>query len=432
VFNYQKIPLQCILMAASASLTASASTTVKAMEKDYHDNPLFRNFIICLKTPKTKKLYSHFLDKYYLSRPENRSLSLDEIVKKDPRTIKHEIMGIVDEMRSVLNLSYASVNLFIVAITHFFEINDVVINKKKIQRTKGDNISKFEYKSYTTDEIAKILSICDDRGKAAILLMASTGMRVGALPGLKLKHLKKYDIRNASSYCVYQITVYANSPNDRYTTFCTPEAAKAIDEYLDLRKRYGDNLDDGNSYLFIKNFNKMYSVSYVARTNLIDKRPITASAIHAYIVDRLIESGLRTIHSFSTASNNNRFSQASLHKNELHPCHSLRIFAITNMQRSKVDKTIREMLVGHSTGLDKSYYKPQDDEILQEYLKAVDNLTINNENRLNQQIQKVPNERDEIKTMEEKHKEELKKMKDEMENKFQQLLTKIDLQKLNS
>ena len=102
-------------MAASASTT----TTTKAVEKDYHDNPLFRNFIICLKTPKTKKLYSHFLDKYYLSRPENQSLSLDEIVRKDPRTIGYKIMDIVGEMRSVLNLTYASVNLFIVAITHF-------------------------------------------------------------------------------------------------------------------------------------------------------------------------------------------------------------------------------------------------------------------------------------------------------------------------
>jgi hypothetical protein len=90
------------------------------MEKDYRGNPLFRNFIICLKTPKTKKLYSHFLDKYYLSRPEIRSLSLDDIIKKDPRAIEHEIMGIVDEMKSFLNLSYASVNLFVVAITHFF------------------------------------------------------------------------------------------------------------------------------------------------------------------------------------------------------------------------------------------------------------------------------------------------------------------------
>jgi hypothetical protein len=219
--------------------------------------------------------------------------------------------------------------------------------------------------------------------------MASTGMRVGALPGLKLKHLKKWDVQNASSYHFYQITVYANSPNDQYTTFCTPEAAKAIDDYLEFRKRYGDNLD-GNSYLFIKNFNKMQSFSSVAGTNLIHKRPITAGAIHAYVVDRLVESGLRTVHSFSAVyTNNNRFSHASSYKNELHPCHSLSIFAVTNMQRSKVDKTIREVLVGYSTGLDKSYYKPQDEEILHEYLKAVDSLTIDNENRLKKLVKEL-------------------------------------------
>ena len=214
-----------------------------------------------------------------------------------------------------------------------------------------------------------------------------------------------------------------HSPNDRYTTFCTPEAAKAIDDYLELRKRYGDNLD-GNSYLFIKNFNKMQSSSCVASTNLIDKRPITAGAIHAYVVDRLVESGLRTVHSFSAVStNNNRFFHASSYKNELHPCHFLRIFAVTNMQRSKVDKIIMEMLVGHSTGLDKSYYKPQDEEILHEYLKAVDSLTIDNENRLKQQIQKVTDERDEIKSMEEKHKEEMKKIREEMSLQFNQIMS---------
>jgi hypothetical protein len=61
----------------------------------------------------------------------------------------------------------------------------------------------------------------------------------------------------------------------------------------------------------------------------------------------------------------------SSHRNDLHPCHSLRIFAITNLQRAKLDKSIRKMLVGHSTGLDKAYYKRQDEEILQEYLKVV-------------------------------------------------------------
>ena len=65
----------------------------------------------------------------------------------------------------------------------------------------------------------------------------------------------------------------------------------------------------------------------------------------------------------------------------------MRIFAVTQMQKAKLDKTIRLMIVGRSTGLDKSYYKPQDDEILQEYLKAVDLLTISNENKLQKQVQ---------------------------------------------
>ncbi len=99
--------------------------------------------------------------------------------------------------------------------------------------------------------------------------------------------------------------------------------------------------------------------------------------IRAYIVGRLKKLNLRQPW---IATENSQ--HMSTHKNELHPCHSFRIFAVTNMQRSKVDKTIREMLVGHSTGLDSAYYKPQDEEILQEYLKAIDALTINSENKL--------------------------------------------------
>ena len=44
--------------------------------------PHIDNFILCLKTPKTKKLYARFLDKYYLSRYDNHSLTLYEIIKK--------------------------------------------------------------------------------------------------------------------------------------------------------------------------------------------------------------------------------------------------------------------------------------------------------------------------------------------------------------
>jgi len=50
------------------------------------------------------------------------------------------------------------------------------------------------------------------------------------------------------------------------------------------------------------------------------------------------------------------------------------------MQRAKVDKTIREMLVGYSTGLDSVYYKASE-EIFEEYKKTFDYLQINNNSR---------------------------------------------------
>lgn len=248
---------------------------------------------------------------------------------------------------------------------------------------------------------------------------------------------------------MYQITVYASSPNDRYITFCTPEAAKTVDDYLKFRSRYDHNLKqdyDGNwipsdYHLFIKNFDKQKKQSEYF-TNLSTQTKLSSRGIHYYVVDTLIEAGLRTkleylptgnFYDDNEENNNTGYTIAAAaprHKNELHPCHSLRIFAVTNMQRSKVDKTIREMLVGHSTGLDKSYYKPQDEEILQEYLKAIDALTINNENKLIKQIKEVTKERDEIKSIEEQHRIELKLMKDEMENKFNILFNKIDFKKI--
>ena len=55
---------------------------------------------------------------------------------------------------------------------------------------------------------------------------------------IKLKHLRRWNINigcdnsgSDSGRYVYQITVYANSPNHKDQTFCTPEAEKIKEEY---------------------------------------------------------------------------------------------------------------------------------------------------------------------------------------------------------
>jgi hypothetical protein len=49
------------------------------------------------------------------------------------------------------------------------------------------------------------------------------------------------------------------------------------------------------------------------------------------------------------------------------------------------------MLLGHKIGLASAYYRPTDEEMFQEYLKAVDLLTIKEENRLKRKVHDLSN-----------------------------------------
>jgi hypothetical protein len=48
-----------------------------------------------------------------------------------------------------------------------------------------------------------------------------------------------------------------------------------------------------------------------------------------------------------------------------------------------------ETLMGHSTGISDSYYRPTESELLEDYLKVVDHLTIKGESRLKTQIDEI-------------------------------------------
>ena len=110
----------------------------------------------------------------------------------------------------------------------FIFLKLMILNKRKINKLKDEYVTKFEYRVYSKKEISNLLSVCDERGKAAVLLMMSTDIRIGILFDIKLKHLKRLEIYNQGTR-LYQVTAYSNFPKDKYTTFCTPECTKTID-----------------------------------------------------------------------------------------------------------------------------------------------------------------------------------------------------------
>ena len=69
--------------------------------------------------------------------------------------------------------------------------------------------------------------------KVCISLMCSAGLRFGAIPDIKMRHLERIDN-------LYKIIVYENS-NQEYTPFARHECSNFIDEYIKYRKRNGEN-----------------------------------------------------------------------------------------------------------------------------------------------------------------------------------------------
>ena len=76
--------------------------------------------------------------------------------------------------------------------------------------------------------------------------------------------------------------------------------------------------------------------------------------------------------------------------------HAFRKYFNTCLANCDVNVTIKEMLMGHSVGLDDTYYKPNEKQLLFEYSKAINELTINEENRLRTELDVLKEKHDMI------------------------------------
>lgn len=271
-------------------------------------------------------------------------------------------------------LSTSFIKIFLASIKNFFEMNDIEnIKWRKLKRFMGEETPVHEDRCYTYEEIQTLINIADIKLKAVILLMASSGLRVGALSVTRLGHLKRIGD-------LYKISVYEGQKGKgKYYTFCTPEAAKAIDTYLQFRERYGEKLT-ADSPLFRKDFDIDFHEA--ARNQVI---PSSYHSIRMDVFNHLVKSGVRTIDHVNSFRN----------RKEVKMTHGFRKFFETQLVNSKLHETIIRKLTGHSErdNLTQLYSKQTERELLLEYEKALDALTINSENRLKRKVEKLEVER---------------------------------------
>jgi hypothetical protein len=79
--------------------------------------------------------------------------------------------------------------------------------------------------------------------------------------------------------------------------------------------------------------------------------------------------------------------------------HGFRKYFKTRTEQAGMKPINVEILMGHSVGISDSYYRPTEYELLQDYLKAVDALTIKEEKQLRHEVEKLKVENAEIEIM---------------------------------
>jgi len=239
--------------------------------------------------------------------------------------------------------SHAAIHNYTAAALAFYKINDIILNVTKINKFMPQQRKIKKDRAYTHDEILKMLEITDERMRAIILLACSAGLRVGALPGLRLSSLQDK-----------KLTVYEGE-REEYFTFITPECRRAIDSYLQMRSRYGEVLGPG-SFLIREQFDT------TDESQICRPRQLTVTMVTCKMEVLLERLGIRA--------------------GEVAITHGFRKFFTTQLINSKVNPEIREMLLGHKIGLASCYYRPTEEEMYAEYQKAENNLTIDPTQRL--------------------------------------------------
>ena len=320
----------------------------------------YLNFINSLRSEATITNYRRALAHYM--RFTNSNVS--ELLKHDNKAIESQIVKYLLDMRQQ-KLCRGTLNLRLAALKKFYDMNDVLLNWKKISQYLGEDTKRFKDRAYTTEEIQQLLTKADERMRVVILLLASTGMRIGAIPDLKIRHLTKIE-----SCKLYQLVIYENC-REEYYCFCSPECAAAINSYLQYRERHYENITP-DSPLIREVFNRRSVAKNPQRMQL--------NTLNSLLRDLILASGIQKIEHLTETRTNGRI------KKEIAMSNGFRKKVTTDMIHSKVNPEARELLLGHSIQLGDSYYRPQPDELLKEYLKCVDLCTINNEFRLQRKV----------------------------------------------
>lgn len=323
-----------------------------------------------IKSERTRQNYSYYLGKFVEFAkhriPDTTIDSLSKIPQEQGQVLLEDYLFYLSKKK----IASKTIKTMIDPLKLFFEMNDRIFNWTKIRKMIPEDTVFIKDEPHTKETIIEMLSnMTSIENKALLMVLASSGCRVGMV-----EYLRICDLKPMSDNCQC-MTVYART-KDSYSTFITFEAFEYIQRWLEKRKTRGEKITN-DSLIFPRTSND-YSVYF----SMLHRR----LGLSEKITDR---------------------------RRKIKALHGLRKRFDTILKSNiGVNPSLAERLMGHSVSirLDNAYFRPSEQSLFETYQKIISDLIIDDRYQLkdeiaqkDEQIKSLQNDKDlKIKELEQK------------------------------
>lgn len=373
----------------------------------------YQTYLDALGNDYTRRNYeNHFAE---FRKALKASKTCNELLEMDGRVLEDKIVLMI-KAQAAAGASTSSMNMMLAAIKKFFVENrhENKINWKWLRDRVPKGNGKVKDRDYTKEELQRMWERSDIR-KRAILALLMTGIRKGAISGYKEDKgkpvfigLKVGDLTKITAWRdkeskvhqfeshIYKLTVYSGD-NAEYVTFTTPEGAQAIDKYLEDRRTAGETLT-ASSPLIRDAYDSL---------NAGDPEPVTLAALDMLFTRLARSVGIRPKEKEGKRQD----------RHDIMLFHGIRKYVNHSYVNAEAEVIKKELLIGHNPpGLEGSYLRPTENELLREFVKVIPYLTLGKEAELQRQVEVLKVESSDSDTMRRAYldmKEELDRIKAE-------------------
>ena len=339
-------------------------------------------FVLAIRSPQTKQKYlqrfGYFLDFAQVAIGKGTSIEercnmLAEVAKNDYKWLLNCIFNYLQLLKTRVEskeIKPSTLRNNVKPIKLFCEQMDIAIPWKKLMRGMPKERKYANDRAPKLEEIMRISEYPDRRIKAIIYTMVSSGMRLGAWDYLRWKDI--FPITKDGKVITAKIKIYSEE-EDEYFSFITPEAFHSLDNWMKYRKDCGENID-GDSW---------------AMRNLWDVTMPKGKGV-VTVPKKLKSTGVKRLIENALWGQQIRIKlESGKKRHEFQADHGFRKWFKTRCEIAGMRSINIETLMAHSIGISDSYYRPTEDELLDDYRKAIPFLTISDEHRLQEQVNEL-------------------------------------------